>query len=152
MSENINVVLATDNNYAQHATVVMASVMANSSNSEAITFYVINDNISEEHQQKMVETINYFGGQLNFIEANADLLKNVFISGSLTRATYFRLDIANILPETVRKVIYLDCDLLVLQDISDLWNFDMRGKPLAATEDFGILSSKGKCREKENSL
>ena len=52
----------------------------------------------------------------------------------------------------VQKVIYLDCDLLVLQDIVDLWNFDMQSNPLAATEDFGILSSKGKCREKEKNL
>lgn len=152
MNETINIVLATDNNYAQHATVAMTSVLVNASNKKRINFYIINDNISEDNKQKMTETVAVLGGSISFVEADAEALKDVFVSGNITRATYLRLDISNILPEYVCKVIYLDCDLLVLQDIVDLWDFDMQGKPVAATEDFGILSSKGKCREKAKNL
>jgi lipopolysaccharide biosynthesis glycosyltransferase len=152
MNETINIVLATDNNYAQHATVAMTSVLANTSNKKRITFFIINDNISEESKQKMAKTVEELEGNIYFVEPNTEALKDVFVSGNLTRAAYLRLDIPNILPNNVQKVIYLDCDLLVLQDITDLWNFDMQGNPVAATEDFGILSSKGKCKEKVRNL
>ena len=42
----------------------------------------------------------------------------------------------------------MDCDLLVLGEITELWNLDMQSKPIAAAEDYGILSSKGKRAEK----
>lgn len=148
----INIVLATDDNYAQHATVAMTSVLVNSKHRENIRFFVINDNISPSKQIKILESIDDLGGKVLFVEANENALNDVYVSGNITRATYLRLDISNILPKGIHKAIYIDCDLLVYQDIYDLWSIDLQGRPLAATEDFGILSSKTKSKEKERNL
>ena len=148
MSDFINIVLASDGNYAQHACVAMTSVLRNTSNPKRIRFYLIDDNIDENNKDACMQTIVKNGGHLHFVKANEKALSNVFVSGNLTRAAYFRLDIPNIVPDEVKRAIYLDCDLLVLDDIKKLWDYDMKGKPVAATEDFGILSSKGKYSEK----
>lgn len=149
---SINIVLATDKNYAQHATVAMASVLCNTARPEAIRFFVIDDGIDEANKAKMRQSVAKFSAQIDFVRADTQAFNDVFVSGNLTRAAYLRLDIPNIVPEIIKKVIYLDCDLLVLGDIAELWRFDMQGKPLAAAEDFGILSSKGKCAEKAKNL
>jgi lipopolysaccharide biosynthesis glycosyltransferase len=39
----------------------------------------------------------------------------------------------------VRKVIYLDADTLILDDISRLWRTGLRGKAVAAAQDSGFL-------------
>lgn len=152
MAEKINIVLATDNNYAQHATVTMASALCNSKFPDKLHFFVIDDNIGYDNKQKMQLSVEKLGGQICFVKARNTVLENVFVSGNLTRAAYFRLDIPNILPNYVAKAIYLDCDLLVLKDVNILWQMDLQGKPLAAAEDFGILSSSNKRAEKTKNL
>lgn len=152
MSNFINIVLASDGNYAQHACVAMTSVLNNTDKPEQIRFFLIDDNIDKNNKKACMQSVANNGGQLHIIKANEKALSNVFVSGNLTRAAYFRLDIPNILPDDVKKVIYIDCDLLVLDDIEKLWNFDMQNKPVAAAEDFGILSSKGKLDEKVKNI
>ena len=66
MNETINVVLATDNNYAQHATVAMTSVLLNTSNKKRINFYIITDNISEDNRQRMTKTVEKLDGCIYF--------------------------------------------------------------------------------------
>ena len=42
-----------------------------------------------------------------------------------------------ILPDDVEKVLYLDCDIVVLGDISEFWNTDLSGCGAACIEDIG---------------
>ncbi len=49
--------------------------------------------------------------------------------------------IADLVPEAVEKIIYLDVDLLVCEDIDGLWNIDLGTFPLGAIPDYGILAS-----------
>lgn len=148
----INIVLATDKNYAQHAAVTITSILCNTTQQSNIQFYIIDDNIDDDNKTKLQDTVKQFNSNIIFVKIPENSLNQVFVSGGITRAAYFRLAIPNILPKTVNKVIYLDCDLIVLDDIVNLWNLDMCQKPVAATEDFGILSSTSKCREKEINL
>lgn len=150
--DKINIVLATDKNYAQHAAVTITSILCNTTQQSNILFYIIDDNIDDDNKTKLQDTVKQFNSNIIFVKIPENSLNQVFVSGGITRAAYFRLAIPNILPKTVNKVIYLDCDLIVLDDIVNLWNLDMCQKPVAATEDFGILSSTSKCREKEINL
>jgi lipopolysaccharide biosynthesis glycosyltransferase len=47
-------------------------------------------------------------------------------------ATYYRLLIPELLPPTVDKVIYLDCDIVVRHSLDDLWNYPISGYGLGA--------------------
>ena len=88
-------------------------------------------------------------GNIEFVKIKNNDLANCYVSGELSRASYFRLDIANILSESVERIIYLDCDLLVYADIAEMWNIDMQGKPVAATCDLGIMAS-GRIRKQKH--
>jgi lipopolysaccharide biosynthesis glycosyltransferase len=50
----------------------------------------------------------------------------------LSKATFARIFLADILPVEVERVIYLDSDTLVLSDLSDLYYLDVGSCPLAA--------------------
>ena len=47
---------------------------------------------------------------------------------------------------------YVPCDLLVLDDIAVLWDYDMGGHPLAAVMDLGIMASSKDWRGKQERL
>jgi lipopolysaccharide biosynthesis glycosyltransferase len=53
----------------------------------------------------------------------------------LTPATYYRLLLPDILPASLRRAIYLDCDVIVGRDLAELWTIDLLGKPIAAVAD-----------------
>lgn len=146
MKEHINIVFASDDNYAQHIAVVIASIMTKTKGK--VCFFVINDNISDNKINKLKETAAVFNAEINFISVPEEKFKNVYLSGHVSRAAYFRLALPDILPEDVEKAIYLDVDLLVYDDIKKLWQVDLQNIPLAAVPDYGIMASGRLCRQK----
>ena len=149
----INVVLASDDNYAQHVAVVVASVLLHTIDKKRIHFFVLSDDISANNKKKIEITVANLGSTVEFIElSKLSIFNDVYISGHISRATYFRLYLSEILPSSIHKAIYLDVDLLVYDDIVKLWNVDMLDLPLAAVTDLGILSSNRVMQEKINVL
>ncbi len=55
----------------------------------------------------------------------------------LTAATFLRLQLPSILKD-IDRVVYLDCDLVVLKDITALYDTDLLHFPLAACLDFWL--------------
>ena len=56
---------------------------------------------------------------------------------NLTAATLLRLLLPSVLKD-IDRVVYLDCDLVVLKDITPLYDTDLLGFPLAACLDFWL--------------
>ena len=134
-TNRISVVLAADDNYAQHAAVAMASVLANTAVPEQVAFWLIDDGISSRNKDKVRQTVARWHSRVSFLTIKNKELEQGFVSGPISRTAYFRLDIPDIVPADVERVIYLDCDLLVLDDIRLLWQTDLAGNPLGAAED-----------------
>ncbi|MFA7068578.1 MAG: glycosyltransferase family 8 protein [Acidaminococcaceae bacterium] len=148
MKKQVNICFATDNNYAQHTAVAMTSILKNTAHPSNIRFYIMGDDIGDENCKKLKLTVEQFGSTVQFIKLSNENLAQGFVSGQISRTCYFRLDIPNVLSKEIKKIIYLDGDLLVYDDIINMWNTDMQGKPLAAVCDLGIMASKRKRREK----
>ena len=146
-AHKINVAFATDDNYAQHAAVAMASILMHTKTPQDVLFHVIGDGIAAESKAKIKETVKGFESDMLFYEPSLE--NDFYVSAGLSRAAYFRLYVAEILPETVSRLIYLDCDLVVLGDIAELFTHDFEGHPMGATMDFGIMASSKRRKEKE---
>ena len=145
----INLVLASDDNYAQHVAVVAASVLCNTK--QMLNIHLLSDGITRERLILIENTVQRLGGILTVHDMSSnECFDSLFTSGHISKATYFRLDIANILPKNVKKIIYMDVDLLVLQDIAELWQYDLQGRPLAAVPDYGIMASRRLMKQKKN--
>lgn len=144
----VNIVFSSDDNYAQHTAVAMASILLNTSNPAKIRFFIIDDGITDDKKSKIKGTAESLQSTVEFITVKNKQLMQGFVSGEISRACYFRIDIPNILPAEVTKVIYLDCDLLLYDDIQILWNTDIGDYPLAAVCDYGIMASKRLRRQK----
>ena len=123
MKENITVVFATDDNYAQHTGVAMASVLLHAAEPGRFTFFIIDDNISFHKKQQLTDTVAQFGARIEFLAAG-NQFDNVYISAHLSRAAYLRLAIGDLLPSR-NRVIYLDADLIVRKDLAQLYDSNM---------------------------
>ncbi|MCR5560009.1 MAG: glycosyltransferase family 8 protein [Schwartzia sp.] len=137
----INIVFASDDHYAQHAAVAMASVLEHAKYPEQIEFFLLSDRISEMCSDKLRVTAANWKSKISIIPVNGESFTDLYVSAQLSRAAYMRLAVTEFLPESVDKIIYLDCDLLVRKDIAELWEFPMNGSAIAAVPDCGIMTS-----------
>lgn len=58
-----------------------------------------------------------------------------FTSAHISLAAYLRLFVADIIPENIHKIIYLDCDIIVNGEIRGLWDINIAEYAVAAVED-----------------
>lgn len=149
MADEIHIVFAADDRYAQHAAVAMASALLRTASPERLHFFVLDDGVTAEKKEKMEKTVAALGGKrLTFLSIEGKAFDDFFVSAQLSRTAYVRLAAAELLPETVARVLYLDCDLLFFDDAAGLWGMDMGGQPVAAVPDCGIMTSARRRREK----
>lgn len=123
----MNIVLAADDNFVMHCGVTMMSVM---SNNRDVHFYLLTEGLSAENEQKLRALVKENGGLLDIIAvpesvvAKLPMPKDAMLS-HISVATYYRLFISSLLPANIDKVIYLDCDMIIREDISELFNIDL---------------------------
>lgn len=131
--QSLFITVASDENYIQHLWVMLISMLEHTSESQNIKLYIIDGGITEESKSKL---LNYFskkyGLYIIFSQINKDLYKNCKISHHVSQATYYRFSIPSIIPDHVKKVLYLDCDVVIKDDISKLWSFDLNDSLIGA--------------------
>ncbi|MFC5472182.1 glycosyltransferase family 8 protein [Cohnella suwonensis] len=139
-NEEIHIVGAVDNNYAQHLGVTFTSTLMNIPTGTFAHLYVISTGITEENQNKLEKTVSRFNARIQFIRVDSAPYEVFHTSGHITKAAYLRLAIPDILPLSVQKVIYLDSDVVVTGNIVELWETDLKGHAIAAVPDFLMYS------------
>ena len=63
------------------------------------------------------------------------------IRGCLSQSAYLRLFLGQFDQERTKRIIYVDCDVLVVRDLSGVLDLDFGDRPIAAVRDF--LSTMG---------
>lgn len=127
----ITIVLCSDEGYVDKATAVMASTICNSETPEALHFYLSGYQLSVNTHQKLHNWFTTLPASLTVIEAENSSWPELTL-GRFGPAAMLRLGMHNWLPSSCHKVIYLDCDLVVLDDIASVLSFDMQGAPIAS--------------------
>lgn len=139
------IILACDDAYAYCAAVAIASIIRHTDSD--IDFILLDDGISDEKKQNLLSCIHGRPGiRLRFMDMAP--LAARFPDGMFScrdywqRSTYFRLFCPDMLPE-YDMVLYLDCDVLIRADVSELFRFQMPEKTLcgAVFDNLGYRDS-----------
>ncbi|MDT8878299.1 glycosyltransferase family 8 protein [Halomonas saccharevitans] len=137
----MNIVLSADEHYARYGAVVMASVIANTSDPECLNFFMLTPGLREETKRSLRDSVERIGAVLHVIDVDADELVGVK-AGRFGVAALLPLMMHRYLPEDCERVIYLDCDVLVRGDLSVLWSVPLEGHVVAAALDLCNPSSR----------
>lgn len=126
----INIVLCSDKAYVDKAAAVIASTVCHSETPETLHFYLLGYQLPANIHQQLHLWFTTLPASLTIIEAENHSWPELTL-GRFGPAAMLRLGMHNWLPPNCQKVIYLDCDLVVLDDIANLLSFDMQGAPIA---------------------
>ena len=130
------VVYSSDDNYAQHTGVSIVSLLDNNKHFDNIHIYVIDNEISRINKENLKAIINCYNRKITFIDFSKykDMLK-LNMQWNISLSSYARLFISSILPESVDKALYFDCDTVIVDKIDDLLNIDMNEYYVAGVAD-----------------
>ena len=131
----ISVAFGITEDWLEYCSVVMSSILSNTQND--LKFYILSD-ISED---VFFEKFNNIKTKLSKIRPfNIEYLKmnNADFDGVVHDkrvgiSAYYRLKLPSILKED--RVIYLDSDIVVTDNISKLWNYDIEDYLIGGVED-----------------
>lgn len=138
----INIVFGIDSKYAKYCSVTIASILSNhklNCENDKIKFYFLspeNNIVQEQDRKKILELKKIQDFDYEFINISMDEYKGLPYDRKITKAAYNRLLIPKILSFKIEKAIYLDSDIIVIDDIIKLWNFDITNYLLAAVKDY----------------
>lgn len=131
---NMNIVLSTDNKFVQHCLVTMTSIMENNKD---VNFYVITNGLSDFNTEILVKQANKYNCQLKYLYVKNEIIDKLPMPQNknlrhISPATYYRLFIDELLPKSIDKLIYLDCDMIIRGSLKKLWETPLDDYVMAA--------------------
>lgn len=133
----MDIVYSSSDSYCEIAGISMLSLLEHNRNVENLNLYLIDNNISEENKRRLEQMIAGFGRSLTYL-SHPDIEKRSATEINVGRwniSTFYRLFLPSMLPKSVKKVLFIDCDTLVLQDLSPLWDMAMGDKWVCGVDD-----------------
>lgn len=131
----IQLVCVTDANYAPHLAVLLKSIEANKG-AERVRVHVILDGVGAA----LLGQIRSAVPTLEIIDYNiwGHIALDLPPLLQISRATYLRLIMTEVLPVGIDRVLYLDIDIVVTCSLLALWQTDLQGHSCGAVEDPGV--------------
>ena len=138
MNRNLHVVYASDDRFAEILGVSLTSLYENNKGMESIQVYVFENGIANLNK-KRIDSIaeRYERNKIVWIpDKDITSVLNMHVNtdrGSTSQ--YARLFISSVIPEDIKRILYLDCDIIINKPLDELWNLDLHGNTIAALMD-----------------
>ena len=133
----MNIAFGTDSNLLKQACVMLTSLQLNNKN-ESINIYAFLLDITED-DKKLLSSSIIAPNSLTVYEIHYYDLDSLALSSKyLSAGIYLRLFIEEKIDLSVKKILYLDSDIVVCQDISTFYNTDLSGFSIAACYDLEV--------------
>ena len=126
----VPVLFATNDKYVPYCRVSIASMLEHASPENEYAVYIFHKGLS----QASVDELTAFAREnvrVELINVEARLHAAMYEEKWYTREIYYRLMAADVLPEE-DKIVYLDSDIVVLEDVAHLYAVDMGNALLGA--------------------
>ena len=134
----IHVCFCSDNNYARHLGVAIASVLMNADADDRLFFHILDNGISMENRQRLLMLRKIKDFAIEFVKAEEDIFEN-YDFGKKTNytvpATFYRLKVPEIFNQYERMLL-MDVDIVVLSSLGKLYRSDFNGKAVAMVKDY----------------
>ena len=138
-NNTISIVVASDNFFAIMIAALLKSIDVNHKTNEHIDFYIIDDGISAKFKNQLELVADPSRITLKWFKSKEIIPKDIVIpmdKSSFPITVFLRIFIPYMIDQHAEKVIYLDVDTIVQDDISNLWNISLGDFTIGAVQDY----------------
>ncbi len=145
----MDICFSLDNNYAMQLGVCISSILKNIEikTDDRLNFYVLDAGISTLNKKKIETLKSIKDFNISYIKVDEERFKNcpfpqteIHRNKIITIASYYRLVLPSLFPN-LDKMLYLDVDTLVLNNLVSLYNTDIEGYYAAMAIDAEATSN-----------
>ena len=130
----IHIAFCINDSYVPYVTVTMKSVIMNHSG-KALAFYILTDFISCQKRKLIDDVVNNLQNVSYKIIYIEDGRLSYLKTGYWNVYTWYRICLPSLLPNDIKRVLYLDADTLVVGNIEALFELEMDNIAVAGCLD-----------------
>lgn len=138
----MNILVSLDSNYVYPICVMFRSLVKSTPN-ERFDIYVAYSSLTEEDFALMEKALAGSDFKLHRIKVGDEIFADAPVLSRLSKETYYRLLIGDILPEDVHKILYIDPDTAINRNLAEFYNTDVSDYVLAAAPHLKGIIEKG---------
>ncbi len=133
VSSALHIMVAADRNYLYPALVLLVSLLHNHRNDD-LTIYFLQSGLSIQDQQLLQKLEEKWKKTIYCIEVTEDCRQGLKGFDRFSVAAFYRILGMELVPHSVDRILYLDVDMVVNQNLLELFSMDLTN-PLAACYD-----------------
>jgi lipopolysaccharide biosynthesis glycosyltransferase len=136
----MHVALTFDDNFWAPAYATMRSVCLFSHHRQELVFHLCHRTLTAEHHADLERIREEFPVELRWYDLDQskmfqDIAARMPENKRLSNIVYARLMIDRLVGPDVDRILYLDCDMLVREDVAFFFELDLEGNSIAAVRD-----------------
>ncbi|RFZ90670.1 glycosyltransferase family 8 protein [Mucilaginibacter conchicola] len=135
------IAITIDNNYIQHACVMLKSLEANVK--QPVDVHCVFEDLNDKNIVLLKKVFNNSHVKLHFVRFDTSVLPQLPIKANdhVTSATFFRIWLPHLFKD-LKQILFMDTDIVINGDISEMLNLDITDYPVAAIPDLGMSDAK----------
>lgn len=148
----MNIVYSSSDLYCECTCISLISLFETNAHIRDINVFILSTDISDSNKEYLIKIAKQYNREIKIIDAKEDFIKGAekyeleLLRGAYN--TYSRI-MLNAWFNDLDRIIVIDSDTLVLNDISEMWSINLAGKLLAAVPEIGVYSKHNTIEDKE---
>lgn len=134
----LNIILCASDNYTMQCGITICSVCENNKDEHCAFYLFVDKMFTDEHKKQLSDLVRkYPNKRIEFLDVKDEQVDSFlqFENYWWTRHVFYRLLAASLLPASVNKAIYLDCDVIVRHSLQSYWDIDIEGYGVGCVPD-----------------
>ena len=128
----MNILVSVNSKYVNQLNILLNSIKY-SNKEEKFDIFILHRNLNDEDKEKIVEALDVNRFTLKYIKiSDSEIEKFPIVEKRYPEEIYFRLFASKYLPEDIDKVLYLDADTIVINNLKNLYETDFEGNYFVA--------------------
>lgn len=117
--------------------IMLESLFTNNGGEDIRIYAIIDEDVTVEDKNAIDDIVRKYNAIINYVffPNNDNTHLPDMSRDRLTRAAFFRLFSASLLPEELTKILYLDGDIIVMDNLRGLWETDIDDVAVAGIMD-----------------
>ena len=129
----MNILVAINEKYTKQLNALLKSIQYSNPN-ELFRIYVLNNNLKKEYKKEVEKGINKAIINLRYLKiTKKELEEFALFEKKGLKEVAFRIFATKYLPKTLDRILYLDSDIIVINELKNLYEMDFEGNYYIAT-------------------
>lgn len=121
----MNILIAANTNFMGPTSVMVYSLCKSHRDIEVDVYLAYHD-LRQQDMERLQKIVSYFDKKkLHFLDVGGEFAQKVSKPGRFSYETYYRILALNMLPQNMERILYLDADMLVKKELTEVYEMPM---------------------------